>query len=113
MYAAGYLAVVPSQEWNAEERRIESNPDHTNSYNDFREFLQGHRLSAHIRTANLVVKITSVRQRNTQSVPQLIAFLNELENQVDPPYCDRTRRDYLFVAIHEHLRRIIVEQNWS
>ena len=44
-------------------------------------------------------------------MPQLIAYLNELENQIDPLYCDRTRRDHLFVSIHEHLRRAIVEQN--
>lgn len=101
VYAAGYLSGIPSQEWNAEARRIDANPDLTYSYREFKEFLQERRLPAHIRTANLTVKISDVRQRPNQSVPQLIAYLNELENQVDPPYSDRTRRDHLFVAIHE------------
>ena len=51
-------------------------------------------------------------QRNTQSVPELIGFLNELEYQLDPPFEDRVRRMFLlFNALHPHLRRGIVEQN--
>ena len=111
VYAAGHFAGILSQEWNAKAQRIDSNPDREYSYDDFKAFLQEHWLPAHIRTANLTVKIAIVRQRPNQSVPQLIAYLNEFENQIDPPYSDRTRRDHLFVAIHEHICQTIVEQN--
>ena len=113
VYASGYLVGIPSQEWSAEKRLLELDPERMYSFEEFKAFLQEHRLPAHIRTANLVIKIATVRQRSAQSVPQLIAYLNELENQVDPPYDDRSRRDHLFVAIHKHIRRVIVEQNRS
>ena len=111
MYAANYLVDVPSQGWNAEEKQIKSNPDRVYSLDEFKKFLQKHRLLVYIQTANVVIKIISVYQQSAQSVLQLIAYLKKLENQINSFYCDRTRRDHLFVAIHEYLRRTIIKYN--
>ena len=60
MYAASYLAGISSQEWSAEERLLESDLEQVYSFEKFKAFLQEHCLPAHIRTANLVVKIATV-----------------------------------------------------
>lgn len=63
----------------------------------------------------MVIQIATLRQQNNQSVPELIADLNELENQMDPPYDDLARRDHLFLSLHEHIWRSIIIQGrpWS
>ena len=111
VYAAGRLAGIPSQEWEEEKQRINEDPTRTFSYDNFKAFLHEHKLPAHIWEGKLGLRIASVRQRNNQSVPELIAYLNKLEIQVDVPYTDRERRNHLFVSIHKHIRRSIVEDN--
>ena len=114
-FAAGRLSGIPSQEWRVEERRIVADSEQTLTYQGFKSFLQERLLPKHIRTANLTLRIYTTRQRSNQSVAELVAYLNELENQFDPPLIDRERRNNLFVAIHKHIRRKIIEQNrsWS
>lgn len=108
VYAAGQLAGILSQEWNAEKRRISKDPTRTLSYDGFKAYLQERKFPADIQTANLTIKIRTLRQRNNQSVPELIAYLNKLENQIDPPLIDRERRDHLFVALNENIQRSVV-----
>ena len=112
MYAAGYLAGISSQKWSAKERLLKLDLERVYLFEEFKVFLQEHRLPAHIWTANLIIKIATVRQRSAQLVSQLIIYLNELKNQVNSLYDDWSRRDHLFVAIHKHLCQVIMEQNW-
>ena len=111
VYAAGRLAGIPSHEWDGEERWINEDPIRTFSYDDFIAFLQERKMPAYIRSAKLALKIASLKQRNDQSVPELVAYLNKLENQADPPFDDRSRRNHLFVSLHEHIRKSILEQS--
>ena len=56
------------------------------------------------------MRVSDVKQRPGQSVPDLVAYLNDLETQFDPPLSDIQRTHHLFVALHPHIRQIIVEQ---
>ena len=60
VYAADYFAGIPSQEWSAEKRLFELDLERVYLFEEFKMFLQEHCLSAHIQTANLVVKIATV-----------------------------------------------------
>ena len=51
-----------------------------------------------------------VKQQPSQSVPDLIAYLNDLEMQYDPPLSDLQQTHHLFVSLHDYIRQTIVEQ---
>ena len=55
------------------------------NYPEFVFFLQERKFSAHVWTANLIVHIRHLQQRNNQLVPELIVYLNKLEFQMTPP----------------------------
>lgn len=80
IYAASRLAGIPSQERDVEDQRITADPTRTHSYDHFKAFLQEHKLPAYIRESALVLDLATIRQRNNQSVPELIAYLNKSEN---------------------------------
>ena len=110
MYAAGFLSSVPSQQWTEEKRRINRDPNQSFSYDQFKEFLKERQLPAHVRIGLLLTRIGNLRQRPNQSVPELIAYLNEQEYQFDPPFEDCVRWMFLHNALHPHIRRSLVEQ---
>ncbi|MCJ1469159.1 hypothetical protein MMC07_007792 [Pseudocyphellaria aurata] len=110
-YAGTCLAGTPSQQWQAERKRIAEDPTRSLTFAHFKAFLQENMLPATVRTHKLVDAIYNCKQFKTQSVPELIAHLDELENQADPPYDDRARRDHLYNAIHDYIRRAMLEQN--
>ena len=91
VYAAGFLGGIPAQGWTAKDERLTKDPAETLTYDAFKAFLQEQKLPASIRTADLVVKVSDVKQRPGQSVPDLIAFLNDLETQFDPPLSNLQR----------------------
>ena len=115
VYTAAHLAGTPLQQWAEEKRRINEDPTRSFSYEDLKTLLRDRQLPPQVRFANLSKKIGGLAQRPNQSVPELIAFLNELEYQLDPPFEDRVRVMFLFNGLHPHIRRGIVEQNraWS
>lgn len=110
LYAANYLGGFPAREWEAEEKRIREDPNRTYAYDEFKAFLKERKLPGHVRTANLILKIGYLQQRPTQTVPELIAYLNALESQMVPEYKDRKRRDHLFTSMHEYIRSSIIQQ---
>ena len=110
VYAAGFLGSIPAQGWTAENERLAKDPAATLTYDLFKSFLQEQKLLALIRTADLVVRVSNVKQRSGQSVPDLIAYLNDLETQFHPPFDDLQRIHHLFVALYPHIRQTIIEQ---
>ena len=110
VYAAGFLSSVPSQQWTEEKRRINRDPNQSFSYEQFKEFLKERQLPAHVRVGLLSTRIGNLRQRPNQSVPKLIAYLNEQEYQFDPPFEDRVRWMFLHNALHPYIRRSLVKQ---
>ena len=110
MYAAAFLAGIPAQGWTAENERLTKDPAAILTYDSFKSFLQEQKLPASIRTADFVVKVSGVKQQSGQSVLNLIAYLNDLETQFNPPLIDLQRTHHLFVALHPHIRQTIVEQ---
>ena len=80
------------------------------TYDLIKFFLQEQKLPASIQTADLVMKMSDIKQRSSQSVPNLVACLNNLETQFDPLLINLQWTHHLFVALHLHIRQIIVEQ---
>ena len=76
-------------------------------------FLQECKLSAHVRTANLIVRIGHFQQRNNQLVPELIAYFNKLKFQMAPFYKNQQHQDHLFCALHKYIWHSIIEQGKS
>ena len=102
VYTAGFLGGILAQSWTAKNERLTKNPAATLTYDLFKSFLQEQKLSALIRTADLVVKVSDVKQRSSQSISDLIAYLNNLETQFDPLLTDLQQTHHLFVALHPH-----------
>ena len=111
LYAANYLGGFPAREWEAEEKRIREDPNRTYAYDESKAFLKERKLSGHVRRANLILKLGYLQQRPTQTVPELIAYLDALESQMNPEYKDRERRDYLFTSMHEYICSPIIQQD--
>ena len=60
----------------------------------------------------MTLKLISLKQRNHQSVAELIAYLNALEQQItDLPLTDCERRTFLFAALHHYIREAIMIQD--
>ena len=103
VYAASFLSGVPSQQWTKEKRRINRDPDQSFTYDQFKEFLKERQLPTHVRFGLLSTRIKNLRQKPNQSVPELIAYLNEQEFQLAPPFEDRVRWMFLHNALHPHI----------
>lgn len=59
---------------------------------------------------DLVVRMFDIKQRSGQSVPNLVACLNNLETQFDPLFTNLQQTHHLFVALYSHIRQTIMEQ---
>ena len=113
LYAIAFLGGIPQHEWVAKNQRIKADPDRGYNYLKFVFFLQEHKLPAHVQTANLIVRIERFQQRNNQSVPEFIAYLNKLKFQMAPIYKNRQRQDYLFCTLHKYIWYSIIKQGKS
>ena len=71
LYAAAFLGGIPKCEWVAENEKIKADLDWGFSYLEFVAFLQKRKLPAYVRTANFIVRIGHLQQRNNQSVSKL------------------------------------------
>lgn len=80
LFAANSIAGVIKSEWKAEDKRIAEDSARIHTYKGYCAFLQERMMPAHVRQAEVTVKIGKMRQCPNQSMQSLIAALNELEN---------------------------------
>ena len=110
VYAAGFLSGVFSQQWTKEKCCINRDPNRSFTYDQFKEFLKERQLPAHVRFGLLLTRIGNLRQKPNQSVPKLIAYLNEQEFQLHPSFEDCVRWMFLHNALHPHICQSLVKQ---
>ena len=63
--------------------------------------------------ANLAMKIGILHQKLGQLIPELIAYLNNLEYQFCERFKDQIRYIFLYNALHAHLRWAVIQYDWS
>ena len=63
-YAAAFLGGIPQSIWVAENQSIKTDPNWVYNYPEFVSFLQKRKLPTHVQTANLIVRIGHLQQRN-------------------------------------------------
>ena len=80
LFAANSIAGVIKSEWKAEDKRVAEDSARIHTYKGYCAFLQERMMPAHVRQAEVTVKIGKMRQCPNQSMQSLIAALNELEN---------------------------------
>ena len=72
---ASFLGDILAQSWTAKDQCLAKDSAATLTYNLLKYMLQEQKLPALIQTADFIVRVSNVKQKFGQSVPNLIAYL--------------------------------------
>ena len=93
------------------EKQISKDPDKVYKYDLFIEILQNKLVLKEIRQVNVSNRYLAVKQRNNQSVAELISHLNSLKEQLNFEIQDKMRRMILLEACHNYLKQALILKN--
>lgn len=109
-YAGRFLTGTPAEDWKNMQQQVLASPERFWSYEGFLKMHQDRLKSKHIRQCNLMICMKKAVQRNTQSVAELISYLNGIEQQFEPPLTEIDRFRTLFMALHPYLQDAIMKR---
>lgn len=110
-YAGGYLRGIPAEDWDAYDEKNSALDEPQYSYQELKDTLQERLRLRCLRQVNVGYKLKVLRQRNNQSVGDLVAHLETLERKLDPQPTDPQRHQHLLFAIHAYLRDALVRHD--
>jgi len=107
LYARGLLRGDPQDAWY---RREEMGKDrkHT-TWAQFKDFLLDELKPAALRASDVTRKWKFARQNKDQSVSRFVAFMDELEGQMEP-FTDAQRRNQLFHSLRPEISDALAER---
>jgi hypothetical protein len=77
----------------------------------FKNILQEHFAFQRLRLINVNQRLKEFKQRLKQSVSQLCAHLNNLENQLSERFHEHQRANHLLFALHSYIRDAVIRKH--
>ncbi len=111
-FAAQYLEGDPMKEWDNRCALQEEGYEEPLDFAGFEEFLRDLHIDPANRQRIAALKYNTARQRKGQGIRKFVAYLEELEREMEP-YTESQRTTHLLIKIHPEMRQRLLEGGYA